>query len=165
MQRTTCFILLGSVHSGVFLPVSDGRLRKNSFYWDLRKCIFSDWHIFLCDSDKSINLTQACNKNWCKLLINLQPKLLYFCRCFFCVFATRYNSPLQALNEFQLSAHYLFYSLIFLWTGPMTLALLPVILFALLHSASYSLRLLDTLGQWNRLHTHIHLGLIIEVQA
>ena len=101
MQRT-CFILLGSVHSGVFLPVSDGRLRKNSFYWDLRKCIFSDWHIFLCDSDKSINLTQACNKNWCKLLINLQSKLLYFCRCFFfgvfvVVFLLRDTMPLYRL--------------------------------------------------------------------
>ena len=46
------------------------------------------------------------------------------------------------------SAHYLFYSLIFLWgSQPMTVALLPVALFAALHAASYSLTLLDALGQ------------------
>jgi len=45
------------------------------------------------------------------------------------------------------SAHYLFYSIIFLYAAPITLALVPVVLFALLHSASYSLTLLDTLGQ------------------
>lgn len=45
------------------------------------------------------------------------------------------------------SCHYLFYSLIFLHVSPVTLAIVPVALFALLHSASYSLTLLDTLGQ------------------
>jgi len=45
------------------------------------------------------------------------------------------------------SCHYLFYSLIFLYVTPVTLVLLPVFLFAVLHSASYSLTLLDTLGQ------------------
>lgn len=45
------------------------------------------------------------------------------------------------------SCHYLFYSLIFLSVTPVTLVLLPVFMFALLHSASYSLTLLDTLGQ------------------
>jgi len=45
------------------------------------------------------------------------------------------------------SAHYLFFCLIFLYTEPITLALMPVALFAILHSASYSLTLLDTLGQ------------------
>lgn len=45
------------------------------------------------------------------------------------------------------SCHYLFYSLIFLHVSPVTLVLIPVVLFALLHSASYSLTLLDTLGQ------------------
>jgi len=45
------------------------------------------------------------------------------------------------------SAHYLFFSIIFLYASPVTLVLIPVVLFAVLHSASYSLTLLDTLGQ------------------
>ncbi|CAG9767003.1 unnamed protein product [Ceutorhynchus assimilis] len=45
------------------------------------------------------------------------------------------------------SAHYLFYSLIFLYVAPATLVLIPVLLFAILHASSYSLTLLDTLGQ------------------
>lgn len=45
------------------------------------------------------------------------------------------------------SCHYLFYSLIFLYVSPVTLVLLPVFLFSLIHFASYSLTLLDTLGQ------------------
>ncbi len=45
------------------------------------------------------------------------------------------------------SAHYLFYAIIFLYaSAPITMALLPVLLFAILHSASYSLTLLDALG-------------------
>jgi len=44
------------------------------------------------------------------------------------------------------SAHYLFFSLIFLYAAPITFVLLPVVLFAVLHTASYSLTLLDTLG-------------------
>jgi hypothetical protein len=45
------------------------------------------------------------------------------------------------------SCHYLFYSMIFLYVAPLTLVLLPVVLFAILHAASYSLTLLDTMGQ------------------
>ncbi|XP_017300122.2 LOW QUALITY PROTEIN: Krueppel homolog 2 [Diaphorina citri] len=47
------------------------------------------------------------------------------------------------------SFHYLWFSLIFLYVQPVTLALLPVFLFCLIHfsSYSYSLTLLDTLGQ------------------
>jgi hypothetical protein len=45
------------------------------------------------------------------------------------------------------SCHYLFYSLIFLYVAPVTLALIPVVLFALLHASSYSLTILDTMGQ------------------
>lgn len=54
----------------------------------------------------------------------------------------------QFLSQFLLedSAHYLLFSLIFLWAGPITLVLAPVFLFSLLHFASYSLTLLDTLG-------------------
>ncbi|KAL4710184.1 hypothetical protein ACJJTC_006481 [Scirpophaga incertulas] len=45
------------------------------------------------------------------------------------------------------SAHYLFYSLIFMNVAPSLLILTPIFLFALLHAASYSLTILDTLGQ------------------
>jgi hypothetical protein len=45
------------------------------------------------------------------------------------------------------SCHYLFFSLIFLYVSPVFLVLFPVVLFAVLHSASYSLTLLDLLGQ------------------
>jgi hypothetical protein len=52
-----------------------------------------------------------------------------------------------SLNSCCISAHYLFFSLIFLYAAPITFVLLPVVLFAVLHSASYSLTLLDTLGK------------------
>jgi len=45
------------------------------------------------------------------------------------------------------SAHYLFFSIIFLYAAPVTLVLIPVVMFSVLHLASYSLILLDTLGQ------------------
>lgn len=45
------------------------------------------------------------------------------------------------------SFHYLFYSLIFLYVYPMTLVLLPIFLFAVLHCSSYSLTLMNKLGQ------------------
>lgn len=41
------------------------------------------------------------------------------------------------------SCHYLFFSIIFLYVSPFILILLPVVLFATLHAASYSLTLLD----------------------
>lgn len=41
------------------------------------------------------------------------------------------------------SCHYLFFSLIFLYVAPVLLIPLPIVLFAVLHSASYSLTLLD----------------------
>jgi len=44
------------------------------------------------------------------------------------------------------SCHYLFYSLIFVYCNPITLAILPVMLFAILHFANFSLALLDGLG-------------------
>ncbi|XP_053677158.1 Krueppel homolog 2 [Anopheles nili] len=45
------------------------------------------------------------------------------------------------------SCHYLLFSLIFLNVYQMFLIILPIVLFAVLHSTSYSLTLLDTLGQ------------------
>ncbi|XP_044749120.1 Krueppel homolog 2 [Coccinella septempunctata] len=66
----------------------------------------------------------------------------------------------QRIPQFQLSrnflsillqedsCHYLSYSIIFMYdTQPVTLVLMPIFLFATLHAASYSLTLLDTLGQ------------------
>nr|CAG4641167.1 EOG090X0CJA [Eulimnadia texana] len=44
------------------------------------------------------------------------------------------------------SAHYLLYSLVFLYSAPITLALIPIFLFALLHICSYTLTLLDLFG-------------------
>jgi len=61
--------------------------------------------------------------------------------------------PIKFTREFlslllmEDSCHYLFFSLIFLYVSPMILILFPVVLFAVLHSASYSLTLLDTIGQ------------------
>ena len=45
------------------------------------------------------------------------------------------------------AAHYLIFSMLFLNAAPITLVLVPIFLFALLHFASYSLTLLDNLGQ------------------
>lgn len=45
------------------------------------------------------------------------------------------------------SCHYLLYSLVFMHAYPVLLIIFPVVLFAVLHSASYSQRLLDTLRQ------------------
>lgn len=45
------------------------------------------------------------------------------------------------------SCHYLLYSVIFLYVSPHILIILPVFLFSLIHFASYSLTLLDLLGQ------------------
>lgn len=52
------------------------------------------------------------------------------------------------------------FSLLFLYTGsdPVTVALLPIALFAILHSASYSLTLLDTIGKHFHLLKVIHVG-------
>ncbi|XP_068241947.1 Krueppel homolog 2 [Palaemon carinicauda] len=47
------------------------------------------------------------------------------------------------------SAHYLLYSIIFMYTAPITMVLAPIFLFALLHFASYSLGLLDVMGRNN----------------
>lgn len=45
------------------------------------------------------------------------------------------------------SCHYLIYSLIFMYVSPFTLVLVPIFCFSLIHFASYSLTLLDTIGQ------------------
>nr|CAG4650448.1 EOG090X0CJA [Sida crystallina] len=44
------------------------------------------------------------------------------------------------------SAHYLMYSLIFLYSAPITLVLMPILLFAVLHTSGYSTNLIELLG-------------------
>ncbi|KAG7171170.1 Krueppel 2-like [Homarus americanus] len=57
------------------------------------------------------------------------------------------------------SAHYLLYSLIFMYTSPVTMVLAPIFLFALLHFASYSLGLLDV-SQNNALGSRFLISLV-----
>ncbi|XP_013101320.2 Krueppel homolog 2 [Stomoxys calcitrans] len=45
------------------------------------------------------------------------------------------------------SCHYLMYSIIFFNVQPTFLILIPIVLFAILHASSYSLKLLDIIGQ------------------
>jgi len=59
----------------------------------------------------------------------------------------QFNRQFLTLFLMEDSAHYLFFSIIFIFAAPITLVLAPVVLFAVLHFASYSLTLLDTLGQ------------------
>ncbi|CAG4960523.1 unnamed protein product [Colias eurytheme] len=72
----------------------------------------------------------------------------------------------EFLNRFFLedSAHYLFYSLIFMNVTPHILILVPIFLFAMLHAASYSLVILDTLGQNSLWVVRIGISLV-EFQA
>lgn len=59
----------------------------------------------------------------------------------------QFTKEFLALLLIEDSCHYLFFSLIFLYVQPFILIIVPVLLFAVLHSASYSLKLLDMLGQ------------------
>jgi len=59
----------------------------------------------------------------------------------------QFNRQFLGLFLMEDSAHYLVFSIIFLFAAPITFVLAPVVLFALLHFASYSLTILDTLGQ------------------
>lgn len=55
----------------------------------------------------------------------------------------QFTKEFLALLLVEDSCHYLFFSLIFLYVQPFVLVLFPVVLFAVLHSASYSLKILD----------------------
>jgi len=59
----------------------------------------------------------------------------------------QFNRQFLGLFLAEDAAHYLIFSMLFLYAAPITLVLTPVFLFALLHFASYTLTLLDTLGQ------------------
>jgi len=58
------------------------------------------------------------------------------------------------------SAHYLMYSIIFMYTSPITMVLAPIFLFALLHFASYTLSILDAIGQNNALGSRFLISLV-----
>ncbi|GMR43141.1 hypothetical protein PMAYCL1PPCAC_13336 [Pristionchus mayeri] len=47
------------------------------------------------------------------------------------------------------SAHYLFYSVVFLTTGSVTMALLPITLYALLHAANFAVVIMQNTGRAN----------------
>lgn len=53
------------------------------------------------------------------------------------------------------SCHYLLYSILFIISYPITLSLLPIFMFAILHSISYSLLILSKLGHNNTWATQI----------
>lgn len=55
----------------------------------------------------------------------------------------QFTREFLALLLLEDSCHYLFFSLIFLYVQPFIVVLFPVVLFAVLHSASYSLKMLD----------------------
>lgn len=59
----------------------------------------------------------------------------------------QFNRQFLGLFLSEDAAHYLIFCVLFLYAAPITLVLVPVFLFALLHFASYTLTLLDTLGQ------------------
>lgn len=58
------------------------------------------------------------------------------------------------------SCHYLFFSIIFLYTYPITICLVPIFLFALLHSASYTLALLGLLNMQQSWLSRMVLGMV-----
>lgn len=60
-----------------------------------------------------------------------------------------------ALLLMEDSCHYLLFSMIFLYVSPFILILLPVILFGILHAASYSLTLLDVTDSERSRNTEI----------
>nr|CAG4648857.1 EOG090X0CJA [Polyphemus pediculus] len=62
------------------------------------------------------------------------------------------------------SAHYLLYSLVFLFAPPITWVLLPIGLFAVLHISSYSLELLELLGPNSLGVIRMAIG-VVEVQS
>ncbi|XP_037086254.1 Krueppel homolog 2-like [Pollicipes pollicipes] len=62
------------------------------------------------------------------------------------------------------ACHYLLFALVFLYGAPMTMVLVPPTLFAVLHSASYGLRLLDLAGQNNSLGARYLISLV-ELQS
>ncbi|XP_054716380.1 transmembrane protein 33-like [Uloborus diversus] len=57
------------------------------------------------------------------------------------------------------SCHYLLYSILFLFSYPVTLALLPIFLFAVLHSTAFSIGILTKLGLYSSDSVTFMLGL------
>ncbi|CAL1262906.1 unnamed protein product [Larinioides sclopetarius] len=61
----------------------------------------------------------------------------------------QFTREFGALLLMEDSCHYLLYSILFIISSPITLSLLPVFLFAVLHSVHYSVVILNKLGQLN----------------
>jgi hypothetical protein len=59
----------------------------------------------------------------------------------------RFSREFFAILLLEDSAHYLLYSIIFIYNYPISLALLPISLFSFLHTSSYTLTLIDKSGQ------------------
>ncbi|XP_033222426.1 Krueppel homolog 2 [Belonocnema kinseyi] len=76
----------------------------------------------------------------------------------------QFTSAFFAELSMEDSFHYLFYASVFLYASPIALVLLPIFLFALLHFASYSLTLLDCLGQ-NRMWAWRLMISLVEFQS
>lgn len=101
--------------------------------------IYCMWHRNPYNSYQKVLMSNAATS---ALRLNQRIPSVQFSREFF----------VQLLMED--SAHYLLYSLIFMYTSPMTMVLAPIFLFALLHFASYSLGLLDV-SMFLDYHTYV----------
>ncbi|XP_043191912.1 transmembrane protein 33-like [Amphibalanus amphitrite] len=99
-----------------------------------------------------------------------------FSKCLVATVATSALRLHQRVPQLQLSrqflatlmaedaCHYLFFALIFLYSSPTTLVLVPPTLFAVLHAASYALRLLDMAGQNNSIFSRYLMSLEFQSQ-
>ncbi|KAH8286803.1 hypothetical protein KR018_012464 [Drosophila ironensis] len=81
-----------------------------------------------------------------------------------CVPAFSFSREFLARLFAEDSCHYMMYSLIFFNIRPILLVLIPVLLYSVLHASSYSLKLLDLIGQ-NSWWGARFVILIVEFQA
>ncbi|KAI4482942.1 hypothetical protein M0802_013583 [Mischocyttarus mexicanus] len=76
----------------------------------------------------------------------------------------QFNREFLGMLLLEDSCHYLFYSIIFLYVPPVTIVLVPIFLFAMLHVCSFSLELLDCLGHNSWWPVRLAISLV-EVQS
>lgn len=108
-----------------YLSISSGETIKNSYA--LLTCFF-----YLFSSSQSA-FYKVLISNAATSALRLHQRLPQI----------QFTKEFLALLLIEDSCHYLFFSLIFLYVQPFILIIVPVLLFAVLHSASYSLKLLD----------------------
>ncbi|KFM70873.1 Transmembrane protein 33, partial [Stegodyphus mimosarum] len=65
----------------------------------------------------------------------------------------QFTREFGALLLIEDSCHYLLYSILFIISYPITLSLLPIFLFAVLHSVNYSILILNKLGHYDTFAT------------